>query len=658
MSESATQAAPDGIDRVAAPGKKFKRVRKTAGTRSESTASSSGTSSTVPPAMNTAKRGHLLRSPLYIAFLLLRLVMIATPGQMEASEHTDGVDYLASAILPNMAQDSAIRTLPKGMFSEDKLNLTRSIVGAAFSSGIPYASVAIACKKAPALCPSPANIGMVAVYLPRVWMFVLSLITDALLFRTFAVYESEHAVSAVVMYASTWTTIVGATRNTNFALEAMCLTAILAGVFGWPIGQPRPLFWLSGAALALATFLRPINFMFILTPLIYLSSLWGKNNVSLTRYIMAAMEGIAIFAALATVFVSVDSLFYGHFTLRSGNAVIENFDSFLEAIFAGEKLSYKGSLVYTPINAAKESLTRKYIRSIAHNTTPGQMFLSLPGILGPLFIVLMRESYKGMLVAMKELMSEVKAAANTKKGKKKKGKKNAAAKEREEELMVFFDTVQTTFLLGLLMEVMQNNDRLGIISLMALIPPAIMCMPGTIFGEKSSKRFRMLHGVFTFGMVLFFGVLNQGGVQRMMLDLGAGGVSAVPENSHVVLYKGAVGHRSALGPNVKNVTIHDGGDSRLKLMTVLRSLKELPEYHEDRLLVAAAGTVDMKDDEFKKVAKVASLHMSTINMPQNVDEMLKKSDMSLYKFIGDEDESIIKDMEDEAEQEEAEKEEL
>jgi len=218
--------------------------------------------------------------------------------------------------------------------------------------------------------------------------------------------------------------------------------------------------------------------------------------------------------------------------------------------------------------------------------------------------------------------------------------------------MVFFDTIQTTFLLGLLMDVMQNNARLGIISLTALIPPAVMCMPGSVFGEKSSQRFRLLHIAFTVGMVLFFGVLNQSGIQRLMISLSSGGTDVVKHNSHVVLFKGMAGHRAALGPNPKNVTIHDGGDSRLKLMTVLRTLKEYPDYEENKLLIATAGTVEMKDHEFKMVEKVANAHMSMLDVPQNVDDLLKKSSMKLYKFIGNEDESIIKDME-EAEEEEA-----
>ncbi len=83
----------------------------------------------------------------------------------------------------------------------------------------------------------------------------------------------------------------------------------------------------------------------------------------------------------------------------------------------------------------------------------------------------------------------------------------------------------------------------------------------------------------------------------------------------------------------------------------MRKLKEAPDYTEDGVLVAAAGTVDMKEHEFTLVGKVSNAHMSNLNVPQNVDDMLKKSGLSLYKFVGDEDEAILKDIEEEEEEE-------
>ena len=137
--------------------------------------------------------------------------------------------------------------------------------------------------------------------------------------------------------------------------------------------------------------------------------------------------------------------------------------------------------------------------------------------------------------------------------------------------MVFFDTIQTTFLLALLMEVLQNNERLGIISLMSLIPPAVMCMPGSVFAEKSSYRFRVVHLVITVGMVAFYELMNQAGIQRPMISAGTGGIDKILPNSQIAVHRGIIDHRAALGANVKNITLLDGGDSRIKLMEMLRA---------------------------------------------------------------------------------------
>ena len=640
MSESEVSAQVAGErGRIAAPGKRLKRVRKV---REEAMQVISGNSRS------------LIKSPAYLFLLFLRLVLIISPAFIEPSEHMDGVDLLAVRLLPGVsASDRAILTPPDGMGTE---NRTRSIVGAFITSGIPYIATNIVCNKYIA-CPENI-IGYVAVYLPRLWMFLLSIIGDFLLLKVFSRHMQEDGISAVITYASTWTSLIGITRNSNFALESLCLIGILAGCFGWGPNSPRPLFWLSATALALGTWLRPVFFAFISTPLIYLSSLWGKSGVSALKYIRAALEGIAIFAFWATLWVTVDSVFYGTFKLRFGDAEVESFVQFMEYLSSGLPFSYKGSLVYVPINALQTILNRKFVRTLAQNTTPGQMFLSLPGILGPLFIVLLQESYKSMKVAVKELMTEIKAATNstTKKTKKRKGKKGNITKEEEEELLVFIDTIQTTLLLGLLLEVLQNHDRLGTMSLLSLIPPAIMCMPAGVFGPKSSSRFRVLHIIFTIGMVLFYGFLNQSGVQRTMLTVGRGGVEAIPENANLVMFKSTVGNRAALGPNAKNVSVYAGGDTTLNLMTTLRELKARDDYHEDRLLVCAAGTVKMKDSDFTHVAQLASAHMTLNHMPENIDQALKKSTLNIYKFVGDEDEAIIRDDEEAADEEEREKE--
>lgn len=597
----------------------------------------------------------------YFALLLLRfLLLFLTTATLEGTEFSDAVDPIAVSLLPhlNTAQlQQPILQLPEGM---GVANATRSVVGAMITSGLPYMAVNLLSRAFPSFI-TPSNIGYIAVIAPRIFMFLLSILGDLILIRCYAVYQSENVRSGLITYASLWTTLLASTRNMNFSLESMCVSALIAACFGWPPNTPRPLFCLSAFALALGVFLRPPFAFFICTPIIYLSSLWGKQGIDPLRYARACIEGAAIFAFMCTVFVCVDSFYYGTFKLlwtgaRGAITHIENFDMFIDHLFLAGKFSYKGFLVYSPLNALWTVANRKFLSTLALNTSPGQMFLSLPAILGPLFIVLIREGYEGLKVAMKELMSELKQAANSKQ-KKRKPKKAGMTKEQEDELYVYFDTIQTTFLLGLLIEVVQNHNRLGVLSLISLMPACVLCISGTVFGPDSSVRFRYVHVAFTVGMILFYGFLNQSGITRVMLQSGAGGIDVIPQNAHLVMYKGIIGHRSMLGANVKNISIHDGGESRLKLMTTLRELKAQDGYGEDRLLVCAPGTVEMKAGEFERLHTLAYGHMSTLEMPNNIDDAIKKSSLVMYKFVGDEDEAIIRDDEEAAEREEREGEE-
>lgn len=648
---TASSPAPSGKP------KKMKRVRKVRDKGGDAPLAPDPVASIGSYSMGAAVFDTLTASPWYYLLLLLRFVLIfVTPAALEGTEFADGVDVLAVSLLPGMnagGLDPAVLVPPAGL---GDVNRTRSIVGAFLHSGIPYMGANLVCTKVLGGCPHEW-MGLIALYAPRIWMFFLSLIGDVLIARAFAVYEGENAKWALLTYAGSWTTLLGMARNTNFALEALCVAGLVAACFGWQPNVARPVFWLGSTSLALGIFLRPAFVFFAFTPIIYLTSLWGKAGIEPLRYVRAGLEGAAIFAFWASIWVSVDSVFFGTFKLRFGETVMTSFDMFVEYAFKGLPFSYKGSLVYTPINAMREVANKKFISTLAMNTSPGQMFLSLPAILGPLFLVLMRESYEGLKVAMKELMTEMKQVANAKKTKKRKTKKAGMTKELEDELYVYFDTIQTTFLMGLLIEVIQNNNRLGTMSLLSLIPPCVICIAGTIFGPESSKNFRYAHIVFTAAMVVFYGFLHQSGIPRVLLKAGAGGMDVLPQNADLVMFKGVIGHRSLLGANLKNISVHDGGDSRLKLMTTLRDLKSQDGYQEDRLFVCAPATTQMKENEFVRVAPLANGHMSIHELPNNIDDAFKKSSLLAYKFVGDEDEAIIRDDEEAAEEEEREREE-
>lgn len=640
--------------------------------------SSSAESARINLSVSRAMRGA---GVLYILLLVLRFIVAFGPGVVDLAETSDGVDILAAKLLPGLHPTAGKHVaLPQGMVPPSQFtastppnrggqliqhNYTRSIVGAFVTSGIPYMAVNVMCTKIPAvgsvLC-GESMIGYVALYAPRIWMFLLSLIGDVLLVKVFAVYQSEHGSSALLTYASTWMTLTVMSRNTNFALEALCLLGLFAACFGWTYKTPRPLFWLSATSLALGIFLRPVFAVFVCTPLIYMASLWGKNGVDALRYVRAAIEGLAVFAFWVSLWISVDSLYYGSFRLRFGDIDVTSFEMFVDYAIASlqgkaQPLNYKGSLIFVPLKSTEGILTKSFWNSVLRQTSPGQIFVQLPVVLGPLTIALVKESIEGMKTAVKELMTEMKSSSSSdKKGKKRqRGKKPGQTKEREDELLVYYDTIQTTLLLGLLLEVMQSNDRIGLLSLLSLNAPAVICIAHHVFGPASMRNLRYVHFAYAIGMAVFYGVLHHAGISRTLLAAGSGGVPLIKQDSDLVLFRGKVGHpTSVLGANVKNIRVHHGGYSRLELMNTLRDLKGRERYDPDRLLVCAAGTVPMKSNEFELVGEVGRGHMSVDDLPENIDEALSRSNLHMYKFVGDEDEAIIRDNEEAAEEEEEE----
>eukprot|EP00172_Hildenbrandia_rubra_P002930 Plantae.Rhodophyta-Hildenbrandia_rubra.ctg41788.p1 GENE.Plantae.Rhodophyta-Hildenbrandia_rubra.ctg41788~~Plantae.Rhodophyta-Hildenbrandia_rubra.ctg41788.p1 ORF type:complete len:289 (-),score=77.65 Plantae.Rhodophyta-Hildenbrandia_rubra.ctg41788:1032-1898(-) len=280
------------------------------------------------------------------------------------------------------------------------------------------------------------------------------------------------------------------------------------------------------------------------------------------------------------------------------------------------------------------------------------MFLSLPALIGPLFFVLIRDSYDGMKVAMKELMGEMKGKKKKKKASK--SKKVSAQKEKEEDLLVFLDVLQTTLLLGLLVEVMQSGERIGTLSLLSLMVPTAACVAKSIFGPGSSPKFRYMHIAFTICAVILYGVMHQSGVPRTMVALSKGEIPEIETGSDLVVYRGMIGHESLLGANPKNITIHDGGDDIKSLMAVIREIKSKKSFKEEQLVVLAADTApNLKEGEWKRIEGAGGYgHLSILDMPANLDEAVGKARWSLLRFLGDEDETIIRDNEEQAEEEE------
>lgn len=602
----------------------------------------------------------LLTSPLYLLLLLLRFAAIFLPGYVDNAELLDGQDVLAAALLPGMPA-AAASALPAGMAADPPV---RSMVGAVITTGIPYMAVNLLSRSVPL---PPHLLGVVGVVAPRLWMALLSVLMDLLTLNLFNHNEQHAAVPTVMTLASAWTTFALMTRNTNFALEALCVAGVIAACFVGELNNERPLYYLTALAMSLGIFLRPMFIGYTTTIIIFLLAARARPEFSTLRYVRGAIEGTALFGIMCTLYVTVDSVFHGLFKLTIGGVPVTSFDSFVSLVGTGP-LAYKGSLVITPLQAILAYWRGWTFKTFQQNASPGQIFISLPFILGPLFFLLARDSYEGTRKELKGLAAELKAASNGggssatttgpsvrgPDGKKRRRRRRApsAAKVREEETLVFYDTIQTTLLLGLLFDVVQHNDRIGLVSLLPLVMPAVVCAHEHIFAPDSRQWMRYAWLASTVVAVVSLAGANHGALTRTALALSAGERGQLPSDAQVVVYRGLVPPAVAFGMNPHGATFHDGGLTRTELMSKLKKLRAADTHEEDKLLVVAPGTVRMKRDLEEAPEMRMGFHMSLHDPPTNVDDVLRRTQLRWYRFVGDEDDSIILDAEEDAEREE------
>jgi len=601
----------------------------------------------------------LLTSKLYLLLVVLRFAAILLPGYVDNAELLDGQDVLAAALLPGMPP-AAASALPAGMAADPPV---RSMVGAVITTGIPYMAVNLLSRTVPL---PPSLLGVVGVVAPRLWMCLLSLLMDVLTLNLFNYNEQHAAIPTVMTLASTWTTFALMTRNSNFTLEALCVAGVIAACFVGELNHERPLFYLTALAMSLGIFLRPMFIGYFTTMVIFLLAAYARPEFSTLRYIRGAVEGTAIFGIMCTLYVTVDSVFHGLFKLTIGGVPVTNFDSFVGLVGSGP-LGYKGRLVITPLQAILKYWRGWTFKTFQQNASPGQIFISLPFILGPLFFLLARDSYEGTRKELKGLAAELKAAGNASgsssnttgpsvrgpDGKKRRRRRKApsAAKVREEETLVFYDTIQTTLLLGLLFDVVQHNDRIGLVSLLPLVMPAVVCAHEHIFAADSRYWMRYAWLATTAVAVISLAGANHGALTRMALSLSAGDRGQLPADANVVVYRGLVPPAVAFGANPHGVTFHDGGLTRTELMSKLKKLRADDTHEEDKLLVVAPGTVRMKRDLEAVPELTRGFHMSLHDPPTNVDDVLRRTQLRFYRFVGDEDDSLILDAEEDAERE-------
>eukprot|EP00180_Rhodochaete_pulchella_P001359 Plantae.Rhodophyta-Rhodochaete_pulchella.ctg2166.p1 GENE.Plantae.Rhodophyta-Rhodochaete_pulchella.ctg2166~~Plantae.Rhodophyta-Rhodochaete_pulchella.ctg2166.p1 ORF type:complete len:505 (-),score=77.22 Plantae.Rhodophyta-Rhodochaete_pulchella.ctg2166:339-1853(-) len=471
-----------------------------------------------------------------------------------------------------------------------------------------------------------------AIVVPRIWMFLVTILVDVMMVRAFEFIEGMGAREALLCWSTLWTAMVVLTRPSVYALEAVCLAGILYSCFG--TGDRWMSFWVVSAVwTAVGIHIRPSFFAIASLVPIHLFTLSYKPYFNTARVIRGAIVGLIVFFGLILLFAIIDSIYYGYVDVVVGSHVVKwnnfSFDQLGE-------MTLRGRFTVVPLNAI---LRLKDFKELRANYQPalGQIFTSLPVILGPLIIVLAQDTYSGTKKQIKELSTEFKnvssgqgLGASSAKKKKKKKKIPQSAKAREDDHFNFVDLVQTTFLLCLLADVVYAQDAAGIVSMLPIAVPAAMMLGERVFGEGQEIAVAVSHFVYTGLAVILFGLCMNGGTARVALQLGGGSglTNVIPRGSELVLHHTSAPPRHYLGRNPQDVSMVEWNSSSEKLMESL----ETKGYENENVFVLSPATVQFDDLSALELVKSFPGHICAESPPGNADEVVTKNALRLYKY--------------------------
>jgi len=473
----------------------------------------------------------------------------------------------------------------------------------------------------------------VGVVLPRVWTGLMTVVVDVVMAKAFNYVDGVGSREAVMCWGTMWTTLVVLARPSVYALEAVCLALILYSCFG--TGENMVLMWVvSAVATAVGIHIRPTFLAFAALVPIQLNTLSYKEFFNWARALRGATVGVAVFFTITVAFAVVDSVYYGFLDIMLDDkpVTIDTFD--LSQLAA---MSLRGRFTSVPVNAL---LRLRYFQELkaAYSPALGQIFTSLPIILGPLSIVLAQDTYYGTKKTIKELTTEFKnvnsgagLGAGARKKKKKKKVPNAA-RTRDEDVYAFVDIVQTSFLLSLLVDVVFAQDDAGIVSMLPIAVPTAMMLGDRVFGPLQIIWVTIAHFCYAVLGVVLFGLCLNGATARIAFDLatGTGLSSVIPAGADLVFHQTAMPPKHYLGRNPAKVTFTESNGTVDALFEALES----KNYEADHVFVVAPLTVLFEDES--SLDEITSMrgHLCAESPPSNADEIMTKNGLRIFKYQG------------------------
>jgi len=474
---------------------------------------------------------------------------------------------------------------------------------------------------------------VLAVVAPRVVVALASVVVDVFIARTFDFVGGEGAKAAVLCWASAWTAFVLLPRPSVFFLEAICVAALLYASLGL-IDRWIPMFVTLAFTFGFGIHVRSAFLGYFLLTFLHFFTLATRPSFTPKKVLPAAAIGTILFLTILFSFGFVDSLYHGTLRVKLDGQIIPFFDILASLRRLGE-MKFEGHLTMVPINNVLKLRHVGDVRLLLQANL-SQVFGTMPLMLGPLLVTLIRDSWDGTKRMYKELSSEFKNISTGQglggKKKKKKKKVPAVAAQREEDLATFLDIIQTTYLIILLIEVALNASQPSLLSMLPVMIPASMLFGDRIFGPKREPLITAFFFAYTALGIVLFGLCVNGAVSTIGKSLSHPEVEPfVPAGSEVVFYETSLPPSFFPGQNPHRVTLTDPNVSSV---TELFEQLDLKSAERDDLYLIAPGTSALDEQAHSlELVKSWSGHLSTHKPPGNADEVVTKNRLLLYRYL-------------------------
>eukprot|EP01112_Ceratiomyxa_fruticulosa_P019219 TRINITY_DN625_c0_g1_i4.p1 TRINITY_DN625_c0_g1~~TRINITY_DN625_c0_g1_i4.p1 ORF type:complete len:559 (-),score=61.69 TRINITY_DN625_c0_g1_i4:13-1689(-) len=435
---------------------------------------------------------------LYVALLLLRLALVFSSGYIHPDEFFQSPEITSSDIF------GLQQTFIPWEFA-DKQNPCRSIVPPYLNSGIPF----LLSK----LFLGESNYAGWLLYLPRIWMFLFSLVMDWAAFKLSKSLNLSSSQTLAVV-SSSWIFLLFLTRTFSNSLEAILVTLVLvidpflvggdgskSGVRGW---------WL-GFIISLGIFTRftftffffPIGIYIILRHYTFVQTSYTKRNktlswhqfiASLIKFLLPTLFG---FLLASSVLIIIDSLYFGslYFLIGEEKATIHDWSKVLFSPLRWANI--KGKITLTPLNSLLYNLDPKNLE--LHGLHPRWLHIAVnfPILVGPIALIVFIELGKS-LVYLYRLFSY-------------------NSRHSLPQTLITKFTLLGVIFSGLAFLSLSPHQEPRF--LIPLVLPSLLVSVPHFTGSKYKKILIPVWFLFNLSMTILWGVLHQGGLVPSLLKL-------------------------------------------------------------------------------------------------------------------------------------------